>query len=90
MNLARINARMSEIENWAVEGDSIVKDFEFPGFKEAIDFLNKIAEVAEKHQHHPYISINYNNVHLQLTTKEEKGLSDKDFDLAKDIDLISK
>ena len=90
MNLARINAGMSEIDNWAVEGDSIVRDFEFQSFKEAIDFVNKVSEIAEKHQHCPFILINFNIVHLQLTTHEEKGLSDKDFDVAKEIDLIGK
>ena len=81
---------MSEVDGWAIEVDSLAKDWEFSNFKESIDFVNKIGEIAERNNHHPMIIIDYNRVHLQLTTHEEKGISEKDFNLAVDIDKIGK
>ena len=85
--LLRIQQRMKELDNWAIEGATdLVKEFEFSQFKEAIAFVNKVAEVAEKHGHHPTILINYTLVRLTLTTHSEHGLTEKDFELAKALD----
>ena len=79
---------MSKLKNWSLEGDSIVKDKILGNFKEAMEFVNKIAELAEKYNHHPAIIIQYNNVRLSLTTHYAKGLTEKDFELAEEIDKI--
>ena len=79
---------MSELKGWALEGSAIMKEFSFVDFKASIEFLNKIAEIAEKHNHHPEMIINYGNVRLILTTHEKKGLTEKDFELAKEIDTL--
>ena len=89
LNLARIGERMSKLNNWSLENNCIVKDFQFSNFKEGMDFVNKVAEIAEKQQHHPSIIIDFNSVHIMITTHEEKGLTDKDFDLALEIDTLS-
>jgi len=88
--LSTIQERMAKLNNWALEGESIVKDFVFQGFLESVWFVNKVAEIAEKEQHHPDIIINYNNVRLVSTTHSERGLTSKDFDLAEKIDKIGK
>jgi 4a-hydroxytetrahydrobiopterin dehydratase len=88
MNLAELQARMDEIDGWAFEGNFIVKEVELADFKEALYFVNKIGELAEKHQHHPSLIIDYNHVRISLTTHSERGVSEKDFALAKEIDLI--
>ena len=88
MLLVEIQKRMGKLGNWSLEGDSIVKDWVFRNFKESMEFVNKIAELAEKHNHHPAIIINYNNVRLSLTTHYAKGLTEKDFELAEEIDKI--
>jgi 4a-hydroxytetrahydrobiopterin dehydratase len=79
---------MSKLKNWAIEENSIVKDEMFPDFKSALDYVNKVGEIAEKVNHHPSINLDYNHVHLNLTTHSEKGLTEKDFDLAEEIDKI--
>jgi 4a-hydroxytetrahydrobiopterin dehydratase len=88
MNLAEITEKMSELKAWSLEGNVITKDFEFKDFKEALDFVNKIGEIAEKHEHHPDIVILYNKVRLSLTTHSAKELTEKDFEVAKEIDGI--
>lgn len=88
MNLVEINHAMSKIKDWSLDTDSISKIFSFGNFKMAMEFVNKIAELAEKHNHHPDILVSYNQVRLVLTTHYEKSLTKKDFDLAEEIDKI--
>ena len=88
LTLKEIQDLMVELKDWSLEPDSITKDFSFNNFKESLDFVNKVGEIAEKLGHHPDIMINYNLVRLSLTTHSEKGLTRKDFDLAKEIDKL--
>ena len=86
--LSVINERMSKLKNWALDGNSIVKDKLFRNFKEAVEFVNKVAEIAERHNHHPAITINYSSVRMSFTTHEEKGLTSRDFEIAEEIDKL--
>lgn len=75
-------------KNWKVEGNSISKVFECVDFISAISFVNKVAELSEKANHHPDINISYNKVTITLSTHSEGGVTEKDIDLAKSIDSI--
>ncbi|MBS3072006.1 4a-hydroxytetrahydrobiopterin dehydratase [Candidatus Pacearchaeota archaeon] len=86
--LALLNERMSGLKDWSLDGNSISKDYEFANFREAMEFVKKIAEIAEKMNHHPDIQISYNKVKLSLTTHYEKGLTQKDFEVAAEVDKI--
>ncbi len=86
--LSTLNQRMSKLRNWALDGNSIVKDKFFRNFKEGIEFVNKIAEIAEKHNHHPMLLITYDNIRITLSTHAAKGLTLKDFDVAEEIDKL--
>ena len=86
LSLNIINEKMSKLDNWALEGNSITKDFRFGTFKGALEFINKIGEIAEKLNHHPDITLSNNLVRLSLTTHIENGLTSMDFELAEEID----
>ncbi len=86
--LNTISDRMSKLRNWALDGSSITKDKLFRDFKESMEFVNKVAEIAQKYNHHPTILVNYNNVRLALTTHSAKGLTLRDFDVAEEIDKL--
>ena len=86
--LGLINKYMCKLNNWSLEVDSIVKDFNFNDFNSALEFVNKVKETCEERGHFPGILINQNVVRLTLTTHEEKGLSSKDFEVAELIDKI--
>jgi 4a-hydroxytetrahydrobiopterin dehydratase len=79
---AEINQRLKGLKDWIRDGPTILKKFKFPGFPQAIEFVNKVAKLAEQAQHHPTIIITYNRVTLTLTTHTEGGLTEKDFLLA--------
>lgn len=78
---------LGQVEGWTLEGNKIRKDFKLKDFSEALGFVNKIGEVAEKEGHHPDIQIHsYNQVTVTTTTHAIGGLSENDFILASKID----
>lgn len=82
---------LGELERgWELDDEKkrIRREYRFKTFKEAIGFVNRIAELAEKEQHHPNITILYNKVRITCTTHVIKGLSENDFILASKIDQL--
>lgn len=79
---------MQELKEWALEGNALVKEVNFPTFKETMTFVNDVAQIAEQTNHHPTMLIFGTTVRVSLTTREAGGLTDIDFDLAKSIDTI--
>lgn len=74
---------------WQEKNDSLYKKFEFKTFEEAIDFINKIADVASALNHHPKIVNNYSVVELWLSTHSEGGVvTDKDRQFAAKVDEL--
>ena len=89
LSIKEVHDRLQELEGWEMsDHTSIFKEFEFPNFKEAMDFANKVAEEAQRQNHHPDILIKYNKVTLTLTTHDEGGLTYKDFKIAKIIEQL--
>jgi 4a-hydroxytetrahydrobiopterin dehydratase len=86
---ARINQYLSNLSEWRMEGNEIIRDYKFADFKRAMGFVNRVADAAEAMDHHPDILIHgWNNVRLSVTTHSEGGLTDKDFKLAEKIDEL--
>ncbi|MDO8531079.1 MAG: 4a-hydroxytetrahydrobiopterin dehydratase [Dehalococcoidia bacterium] len=81
--------RMASINGWQHWGSAIARSYTFGTFTKAMDFVNKVARLAEEVGHHPDISISYTRVTLTLSTHVVSGLSEKDFDLAAKIDAIA-
>jgi 4a-hydroxytetrahydrobiopterin dehydratase len=81
-----INKKLTQLNSWELNGNSIQKDFEFKDFKEAMDFMNQLAKVAEKLNHHPDWSNSYNKVSIKLTSHDVGGLTENDFTFAKAAD----
>lgn len=79
---------LEQVPTWTLAENKIEKKFKFPDFVKAMEFVNKIAEIAEKEGHHPDINISYNKVTISLTTHAIKGLSVNDFIVASKIDKI--
>ncbi len=76
-------------KGWKLKGSSIFLDKEFRNFVDAINFINKVAKLAEKEGHHPDICLHsWNKVRFTLSTHAIKGLSMNDFILAAKINSI--
>lgn len=91
MSPEEIAAMLEGIEGWRQEDNKkIVREFRFKNFVQAVDFINRIADVAEYEDHHPNIFLHdYNYVRVELTTHAIKGLSRNDFIVAAKINGIA-
>ena len=74
---------------WKKENNTLTKEFNFGNFLEAINFVNKIAKLAETIDHHPDILIHsYRKVKITLTTHSEGKITEKDYKLAEQINNL--
>lgn len=81
-------ARLAGLKGWKVRGRCLVKLYRFGGFSEGLAFVNRVAKVAERMDHHPDVELTYGGVVLRITTHSIGGLTEKDFLLAEAIDKI--
>jgi 4a-hydroxytetrahydrobiopterin dehydratase len=82
---------MKEVPSWTLHRSGmhmLRKHYRFADFKEAISFVNRVAEIAEQEGHHPNIHISYSTVDLELYTHAIGGLSENDFIVAAKIDSL--
>ncbi|NJM14085.1 MAG: 4a-hydroxytetrahydrobiopterin dehydratase [Bacteroidales bacterium] len=74
---------------WRVfEGKKLQKEFPFENFKRGMAFVQDIAAIAERENHHPDICIHYTKVEVELSTHNIGGLSENDFIMAAKIDEL--
>lgn len=90
LTIREIKEALPAVPEWKRAGDAIVRTFQFNDFPAAIKFVDAIAKAAEKAWHHPDIDIRWNKVVLALTTHDEGGLTEKDFNLARTFDRLAK
>ncbi|AFZ47807.1 pterin-4-alpha-carbinolamine dehydratase [Cyanobacterium stanieri PCC 7202] len=88
LNQTEIQQKLNNLDQWAINGKNITRTFQFSDFVNAIDFVNKLVGPAESAGHHPDISISYNKVTISLTSHDQGGITQKDFDLAQEITNI--
>ena len=79
---------LSQVEGWEYRVNRIQKEFKFKDFREGMEFVNKVAELAEEQGHHPDIYISHNRVRVELWTHAIGGLSENDFIMAAKIALL--
>ena len=89
LNQSQVEEKLKTLPDWTTDGETISRTFKFKDFVNAIDFVNKLVEPAEKAGHHPDIAISYNKVTIDLTTHDAGGITQKDFDLAKTISQLA-
>src|SRR3989344_3754785 len=79
---------LAEMNDWTLDENykKISKEYKFKDFIGAMNFVQKVADLAESEGHHPDIHIHYNRVMLDLWTHAIGGLSENDFILAAKID----
>lgn len=86
LNPDTVHQSLDKLDGWTGTTAGIAKDYRFGDFREAVAFVNRVAELAEEANHHPDIRISYNQVHLDLVTHSAGGVTQKDLDLAARID----
>jgi 4a-hydroxytetrahydrobiopterin dehydratase len=84
-----IAIELSELHDWQFQGDRISKKFVFTDFVEAFGFMSRVALCAERANHHPDWLNSYRTVEITLTTHSEGGITQKDINLARQIDSLT-
>ena len=80
--------KLSLLKDWKFNNNSIEKKFTFKNFQEAISFMVRVSFICESKNHHPEWTNVYNKLVIKLSTHDAGGVTDKDFDLAGEIENI--
>ena len=83
-----VTKELLTLPGWSLAGKEIRKTFQLKDFVRAMGFVNSVALLAEKANHHPDIDIRWNSVTLALSTHSAGGLTEKDFSLARTIENL--
>ena len=79
----------AQVHSWTVvRNHHIQREFKFADFKEALQFVNKVGELAEEQGHHPDILLAWGKAEVSIWTHKIDGLTESDFILAAKIDAI--
>lgn len=84
-----IQDQLADLEGWRLEGDRIVREFEFEDFVGSIRFVDSLVGPAEEMNHHPDLGVSWNKVTVSVTNHAEGGLTEKDFELARRIQKLA-
>lgn len=86
---AELQQALPQLPGWRKSGKAIERLFQFPGFVQAMEFVNQIAEAAEAVNHHPDILISYNKVTLTLVSHDSGGVTQRDIKMAGRINELA-
>jgi len=87
LSAQQITEKLKALPGWEYENNAISKTFKFKEFLHGIEFVQKVAEIAEAADHHPDIAINYTRVTFTCSTHSDGGVTEKDFKLAGNIEI---
>ncbi|MFO0891061.1 MAG: 4a-hydroxytetrahydrobiopterin dehydratase [Isosphaeraceae bacterium] len=86
---SEIAERLPEARGWERHGDMLVRTWQFPSFRRAMEFVSQVAALVEKTEHYPEIHINFRNVQIEMCTHDVGGLTARDFALIAEINAIA-
>ena len=85
-NIETIKPELSKLENWKFMNEGIEKQFVFKKFTDVMAFMVKVSYVCESLDHHPEWTNVYNKLSIRLSTHDKGGVTDKDIELANEIE----
>lgn len=84
----QVDAALRELEGWERSDGALRRSIKFPAFLDGIDAVRRVGEHAEAQDHHPDIDIRWRTVTFTLVTHSEGGITDKDLEMAGEINRI--
>lgn len=82
------SAWLAQVPDWALEGDALVRTFRFADFHRTMAFVNAVAELAHREDHHPDLAVSYGTCTVRYNTHDVGGLSSNDFICAAHVDAL--
>jgi 4a-hydroxytetrahydrobiopterin dehydratase len=89
MTDTEVAAAVTKLAGWSVQSGKLHREYKFPDFKHAIDFMAAAVPGIEKMNHHPEWANVYNRVTVNLTTHDAGGITRRDFDLAALLEAVA-
>lgn len=86
LSLEQIHKKLQAVQGWKLVENSVVKTYRFPDFATALQLVNTVGVLAEHYDHHPDIVLKYGEATFSLTTHEAGGVTEKDLDMALEIE----
>lgn len=80
---------MADESDWSEADGALERTFELPSFADAVAFVNRLAELAERENHHPDIALSYRRVTVRWTTHSAGGVTERDHTLAAETDSLA-
>jgi len=84
-----IRGVLRDLPGWRYDRGEILKQYKFSTFRDAIAFIDRLAEKADAANHHPDLENHYNRVRVALHTWTENGVTEKDVRLAREIESVA-
>ena len=88
LNEAQLAPLLRGLPGWAREGARIAKEYRFQNHYEAVAFVNAVAWISHREDHHPYVLVGYNTARVEYWTHAIGGLSENDFICAAKVDSL--
>lgn len=90
MNQNEIAEKLKSLNEWSYDSqkNSLVKVFTFKSYLKNIGFVNAVAWIANKLNHHPDLEVSFNKCVVRITTHDDGGVGEKDFELASEIEKL--
>lgn len=85
LNDSEVSKLLAKLPNWQIEQKKLFCKFKFKDFKQALEFVNKIGEIAEANNHHPDLHLSWGEVIVKIYTHAINDISEQDFILAQNI-----
>jgi len=90
MTEEEIGMHLTEVDSWSLMGGEITKTFNFKNYYETVSFVNAVAWVAHREDHHPDITFGYKKCRIAYKTHAIGGISENDFICAAKMDILIK
>ena len=88
--IATAMAALASFGGWQIETGALTKAFQFPSYMTGVHFAVRVAEEAEKRDHHPDLTIMWRKVLFRVSTHSAKGLTELDFELAQQAEKFAR
>ena len=83
-----IREQLPTVRGWERHGDMLVRSWQFPTFRRALAFVNQVATLVERFDHHPDIQLSFRTVQIELSTHADGGLTSRDFEMAAELNAL--
>lgn len=83
-----IEGALGELPGWEYDGEAITKTYALASFRDAVEFVNDIADLAEEENHHPDLEIYYDEVVVSFRTHSADAVTQRDVAMAREVEAL--